>query len=111
MSERPSTNFKRRGRPHPNAEARRFAAMRALSFKHPDTAAGAAAALVSLADAQTRAEFARAGYVPDPAVKGVWIAVGDLGQRAVIYLAGYADPFGRVREYNDFEISGVGEER
>jgi hypothetical protein len=86
------------------AEARRVAAIKALTFKHEDTALGAWACLMSLADAQTRAEFNGAGFKRDPVHQGVWAADGEHRQRAIIYLAGYPDAFGRTRTINDFEI-------
>lgn len=48
--------------------------------------------------------------IPDTAIKGVW-KVTDLkvGKRvhidAIIYMSGYPDPFGGIRDTNDFENS------
>lgn len=42
--------------------------------------------------------------IPDPHVSGVWLVRMTDGRRAIVYLAGYPDPFGREREHNDFEV-------
>lgn len=41
---------------------------------------------------------------PDPKVKGVWM-VNHKGENtaSIVYLAGYPDPDGNIREENDFE--------
>jgi hypothetical protein len=46
----------------------------------------------------------------DPSVEGVW-AVDNPAKhlRLVIYMAGYRDPFGKVRTMNDFEEGGLTE--
>lgn len=40
---------------------------------------------------------------PDPEIQGVWKVETD-SYRAIVYLKGYKEPFGNIREYNDFEI-------
>jgi hypothetical protein len=47
-----------------------------------------------------------ARYTPDPHVEGVWLAEFGNGSWAMAYLGGYRDPFGKVREDNDFEVEG-----
>ena len=47
-----------------------------------------------------------ARYTPDPQVEGVWLAEFWNGAWAIVYLGGYRDPFGQVREDNDFEVEG-----
>lgn len=47
-----------------------------------------------------------ARYTPDPHVEGVWLAEFGNGSWAIAYLGGYRDPFGKVREDNDFEVEG-----
>lgn len=42
----------------------------------------------------------------DPQVCGVWKVTTPKDRDSpftIVYLAGYADPFGRIREFNDFE--------
>lgn len=44
----------------------------------------------------------------DPYVEGVWLisldpTENDGNDCVIVYLAGYRDPFGRIRERNDFE--------
>lgn len=39
----------------------------------------------------------------DPLVEGVWRTDHENGDSFVVYLAGYKDPFGNVRPFNDFE--------
>lgn len=41
---------------------------------------------------------------PDPSVEGVWEVTLRDGRRAIVYLAGYRDPWGRERQWNDFEL-------
>jgi len=42
-------------------------------------------------------------YKMDQWVHGVWAVDFAPGTRFIVYLAGYKDPHGKVREYNDFE--------
>ena len=84
------------------AEALRAAAKTSdwtLVQLYPDTAAGALACLRD----DSRLKLAGATAEPDPAVKGVWRVTTAGGLRAIVYLAGYRDPFGDVRVTNDFE--------
>lgn len=74
--------------------------------KYPDTLAGAVACLreestLVLADEPTGQ--------PDPQVEGVWLVnldedANDGNNAAIVYLGGYADPWGNLREDNDFEV-------
>lgn len=49
--------------------------------------------------------------VPDPAVQGVWkVTELEWGPNykhidAIVYMGGYPDPFGNIRDTNDFESS------
>lgn len=65
---------------------------------YPDTAAGAAKALLEM----STIDLSNAVYTPDPHVAGVWL-VQTATDRAVVYLAGYPDPWRQVRTENDFE--------
>ena len=42
---------------------------------------------------------------PDPYIQGVWKVTLRDRTYAIVYLAGYKDPFGKVRAHNDFEVS------
>jgi len=45
---------------------------------------------------------------PDPSVAGVWgVDSMKTGNRIVIYLGGYKDPFGDLRNHNDFETGVI----
>lgn len=67
--------------------------------KYPDTLSGARQ---YLADAGLRMTGKERGQC-DPQVEGVWqVTLSDYAT-AVVYLAGYRDPWGRRREVNDFE--------
>ena len=53
-------------------------------------------------------DVSKAKAKPDPQVDGVWMVTnilqkGGTGGRAIVYLAGYKDPYGDVRKENDFE--------
>lgn len=70
---------------------------------YPDTEQGAFEFLAkeSTHDPKT---FLKA--IPDPAIEGVWeVTRKDVGNgiASIIYMAGYKDPFGNIRKYNDFE--------
>jgi len=67
--------------------------------KYPDTAGGAIACLQSDSTLDVKEATAR----PDPSVEGVWEVRCPNGDRAIVYLAGYKDPFGQIRSRNDFE--------
>jgi hypothetical protein len=67
--------------------------------KYPDTAAGAIAFLKDESTLDLKGAKGKA----DPSVAGVWQITTNSGQRTIVYLAGYKDPFGKLRSYNDFE--------
>ncbi len=69
--------------------------------KYPDSAEGAIACLTELSTYKTKGATVR----PDPSVQGVWQVTmpAEQGRRAIVYLAGYRDPWGKVRPNNDFE--------
>ena len=50
-------------------------------------------------------KFKKLQYERDPWVEGVWKVTHKSGACAIAYLAGYPDPWGRVREFNDAEFS------
>ncbi len=70
---------------------------------YPDTSAGA---IHYLRDDSTLSHLDSASAKPDPSVRGVWMVVSDKApwRRAIVYLAGYRDPFGTIRDHNDFEV-------
>lgn len=71
--------------------------------KYPDTEKGARDALHEMAVYDGK----RGTVICDPYVIGVWAIKGAFDDPtcpdAVVYLGGYRDPFGNVREDNDFE--------
>jgi hypothetical protein len=77
----------------------KFAALPGRPKKYPDTMAGA---LEFLKDEST---FDLRGAVGKmDSVEGVWLITMPLThEAAIVYLAGYKDPFGKIREHNDFE--------
>jgi hypothetical protein len=74
------------------------------THKYPDTALGA---LQYLGDeTQGALDLDAATVDPDSYVKGVWQVHTPSDPEvasAIVYLAGYEDSMGRVRERNDFE--------
>lgn len=79
--------------------------------KYPDTLAGAKQMLKDDSTLDHDMIDAAKGR-PDPAVKGVWALYGVSddefeGPDAVVYLKGYPDPYGKDREYNDFELGSI----
>lgn len=54
-------------------------------------------------------DVSKAKAQADPEVEGVWLVTNIFDKhdrnkgRAIVYLAGYKDPYGRIRAYNDFE--------
>lgn len=73
----------------------------------PDTAEGAKAALMSMAIYKDKD---LGGVIADPWVEGVWKvmhtakATKKYGTTAsIVYLAGYKNPWGEIRQDNDFE--------
>lgn len=74
--------------------------------KFPDTKQGAIEAFKYMASKSFVKSFDldTAIVTPDSSVNGVWaIDSMALGQRVIIYLFGYKDSSGRVRDMNDFE--------
>lgn len=69
--------------------------------KYPDTSAGA---LQYLKDDSKGLNLTGAKVFPDPVVHGVWGVDLTDGRRVIVYLAGYPDPWGESRKYNDFEV-------
>jgi len=72
-------------------------------MSYPDSAAGAAACLRELSIFKTLKDVK---CRPDSSVTGVWevrhIHKG-VAFRHVVYLAGYPDPWGRIRQFDEFE--------
>jgi hypothetical protein len=74
-----------------------------------NTVEGAKACLSYLAQKQwLRSEFgkdfAKAKIHRDPSVEGVWAFDNEKTKvRVILYLAGYRDPWHKIREMNDFE--------
>jgi len=53
-------------------------------------------------------DLATCKFMADPSVEGVWaIDSMKMGIRVIVYLGGYKDPWGRVRDGNDFEEGGI----
>ena len=81
-----------------------------LDRQYPDTVQGAKQCLKDLSDPYwAPPELIDSAIAQiDPQVKGVWLLKnvskfkGE--ENAIVYLAGYEDPFGRVRKMNDFEV-------
>lgn len=76
----------------------------AIDKKYDDTAAGAIEALTELSSYNTTNAYAR----PDPSVRGVWLVTCPENKKHnakqfIVYLKGYKDPLGQIREVNDFE--------
>lgn len=71
-----------------------------MSDRYPDTEEGAISYLRDDAALDLDGATAR----PDPSVEGVWEVTLESGRRAIVYLAGYEDPWGRERDWNDFEV-------
>ena len=67
---------------------------------YSDTAEGA---LKLLRDLSTL-NLTNATAKPDPSVEGVWQVTLQTGLRSVVYMGGYRDPFGKVRQHDDFEV-------
>ena len=71
---------------------------------YPDNKAGVIAMLNAESDLTLTGKET---YTPDPEVDGVWsvtdIEGNDGAVQAIVYLAGYATPFGDKRQDNDFE--------
>ena len=71
--------------------------------KFPDTGEGAIACLQEESVLELLAGDPEVTTKPDPSVEGVWL-VSNKNWKAIVYLGGYKDPFGKIREDNDFEI-------
>ena len=67
---------------------------------YPDTPDGAIACLKEL----SILDLDHASAVPDPVVDGVWLVKLANGVKVIVYLAGYKDPFGKIRQIDDFEV-------
>lgn len=69
--------------------------------KHPDTKQGA---IDYLREESTLDLSGDIHGKPDSSVEGVWMLWNhEKSWTAIVYLAGYKDPFGHIRESNDFE--------
>lgn len=66
---------------------------------YPDTKEG----VLEYLKTDSSLDLEDATVVPDSAVEGVWAVDLPDGSRTIVYLAGYKNPFGEVRELNDFE--------
>lgn len=86
---------------HPELHPEAPGAKTSADQKYPDSVPGALACLQELSDGL---DLQNATAKPDPSVRGVWQVTLKSGQRAIVYLAGYPDPMGKVRPYSDFEI-------
>jgi hypothetical protein len=71
-------------------------------MKYPDTREGA---IEYLRDESTLDLSGEITAKPDPSVQGVWRIVTQDHMYATVYLAGYRESFGNIREHNDFEVS------
>lgn len=69
--------------------------------RYPDSPEGA---VQCLRDMSSGLNLQGATARPDPSVQGVWQVTMKGGQRVIVYLGGYKDPFGNVRTSNDFEV-------
>ena len=80
--------------------------------KYPDTKEGVIQMLKNDASPSLVKDLnlATAVIEPDNAAEGTWsVDSMKTGDRVVVYLSGYKDPQGRVREYDDFEAAGIPE--
>ena len=73
--------------------------MDALNKKYSDNSSG----VLQMLSENTSYDLKGSTLVPDSSVQGVWEVKLKDGHRVVAYLAGYPDPWGFVREINDFE--------
>jgi hypothetical protein len=76
--------------------------------KYPNSAQGA---LMMLQNDSQGLNLKGATVKPDPSVQGVWKVSLTDGKSVIVYLAGHADPFGRIRSMNDFEVNEPRESR
>ena len=78
-----------------------------ITHVYPDTRKGVIAFLhkeCGESDFMQILDLDTADIYPDPVVHGVWgIDSANKKIRVIVYLAGYKDPHGNEREYNDFE--------
>ncbi len=88
-----------------------------IDHKFPNTADGARAMLKDHACeiALPHSKIDAATVYQDPEVLGVWVLLNvcndeEEGPDAVVYLAGYPEPMGNIREMNDFECGEVHED-
>lgn len=69
--------------------------------KYLDNEKGVISALRDLSDG---IDFTDVSAIPDPQVIGVWkVFTPSMPCDWIVYLKGYHDPFGNIREFNDFE--------
>jgi hypothetical protein len=81
----------KRKRPQPTVEP-----------NYPDTAKGAIAYLAS----DSTHDMTKAEAIADPQVEGVWKVMlpnDTEWEYAIVYLQGYREPLGRLRDCDDFE--------
>lgn len=71
--------------------------------KYHDTARGALACLADESTLDVSPGNVESVHA-DPSVDGVWAVYLKSGEMAVVLLAGYRDPWGRIRQANDFEV-------
>lgn len=71
-----------------------------MDTRYPDTSDGAIACFLALTEYKPSSEELTAE--PDPVVAGVWKVSGGFDEAAaVVYLAGYREPSGQIRQFND----------
>lgn len=74
--------------------------------RYPDTADGARQCLMDESTLDHE-RIRKATAKPDPSVNGVWLLCGAgdeiEGMDVVVYLRGYTDAYGVIRDHNDFE--------
>ena len=79
---------------------------RVIKPKFKDNAKGAVAALKDMmAQRHYNEEFKGGKVTQDPKIRGVWMIQNTRFPKrvAIVYLGGYKDAFGEVRDHDDFE--------
>jgi len=71
-----------------------------MTKRHPNNPAGVRAMLGECFSCTLKIKT----YESDPQAAGVWRVTAHNGSQAIVYLAGYEDSWGQVREYNDAEF-------
>ena len=71
----------------------------AMNKKYSDNSSG----VLQMLSENSSSDLKGATLTPDPCHRGVWGVRLKDGHQVVAYLAGYSDPWGFVREINDFE--------